>query len=155
VEITLRLVLPPDEISIPMARRISRQALREVGVDGDCGHDIEVALSEACTNVLKHAGLGREYEVLVSINADNCTISVLDTGSGFDAGASPGSEPMGETGRGIELMRALVDSVDFESKPDTGTIVHLRKRLALRHGSLAVGRASTDEPAEGRSQANF
>ena len=139
MQITLGLVLPPDEMSIAVVRRICRHALREVGVDVECGYNIELALSEACTNALKHAGLDQEYEVRLSMDADRCTISVLDTGQGFDAGSSdaPGSHPMAEAGRGIELMRALVDRVTFENKPDAGTVVRLEKDLALRDDSLA------------------
>ena len=36
-----------------------------------------------------------------------------------------------ERGRGIALMRALVDTVSFESQPQAGTIVHLVKTLEL------------------------
>jgi hypothetical protein len=42
-----------------------------------------------------------------------------------------------EEGRGIHLMRALVDKVEFTSRPQTGTVVHLEK--ALRWSDGAVG----------------
>jgi hypothetical protein len=36
----------------------------------------------------------------------------------------------------VELMRALVDNVRFESKPEAGTIVHLEKELTFQDGSV-------------------
>ena len=40
-----------------------------------------------------------------------------------------------ERGRGVSLMRALVDNVRFESRPQAGTIVHLVKTLELEENS--------------------
>jgi serine/threonine-protein kinase RsbW len=136
VEITLGLVLPREEHSIPVARHVCRHALRDVGVEPDCGADIEIALSEACTNALKHAGPGSEYQVHLSIDDGRCAITIADAGRGFD-GRSSRSNPADERGRGIELMEALVDRVKFEVKPETGTIVHLEKKLSFADGSLA------------------
>ena len=127
------LVLPRDGVSIPVARHICQFALKEVGVHPDCIADIEVALTEACTNVLDHSGPGDEYEVHFSMNDDQCVIRVIDAGHGFD-GESLGhtrAELSAEGGRGIELMRALVDKVKFESKAEAGTIVHLEKDLSF------------------------
>ena len=137
MQIALALSLPRDEATIPMARHIARDAMREVGVTADCSSDIEVALTEAASNVVKHSGPGDEYEVRVTLSGQHCMIRVVDTGRGFDAEllASLGSDLSAERGRGMELMHALVDQVTFESKPEAGTIVNLEKRLALRDAS--------------------
>lgn len=139
MQITFTLHLPRDEASVPMVRHICRDALDKLGVDKDCVGDIELAVTEACTNVLDHAhGTGDEYEVRVEADETTCQIRVVDTGAGFDhelAGrdASPTSA---ESGRGIFLMRAVVDDLSFVSQPESGTMVHLVKKLALRPGSL-------------------
>ena len=135
MEIKLELQLPRDEASIPVARHLCRNALRGIGVDGDCGADIEVALSEACTNALKHSGSGAEYKVQVALDERHCVITVVDAGEGFD-GRSARSDPAAERGRGVELMRALVDRVNFNSQAESGTIVRLEKDLAFRDGAL-------------------
>lgn len=138
MEITLGLVLPRDELSIPLVRHVCRRALLEVGVDVDCGDDIEVALSEACTNALEHAGPGHQYEVHLRLDGQRCVITVADTGTGFD-GRSSHPDPAAERGRGLSLMHALVDRVQFESKPESGTVVHLEKEIRFQDGSLAGG----------------
>src|SRR5437764_8282768 len=85
VEIHLTLCLPRDELSIQVARHICRSSLAEVGVERECSSDIEIALTEACTNVLDHSGPGDEYEVQLAIDDNLCTIRVVDAGRGFDA----------------------------------------------------------------------
>lgn len=131
MEVNLGLLLPRDALSIPVARHICRQAMREVGVEEGCVSDVEVALTEACTNVLEHSDPADEYEVQVTIDDRDCVIRVIDTGRGFDSEAvgNRASDVGAEGGRGIALMRALVDRVKFESKPEAGTIVHLQKEL--------------------------
>ena len=130
MQLVLAVCLPRDDYSIPVARHIVRDALREIGVTEDCVNDITVAQSEACTNVVDHSGPGDEYEVRVEISDERCMISVVDTGHGFDSSAAGGgSDPRSERGRGIQLMRALVDEVHFVSDPDSGTAVRLEKAL--------------------------
>lgn len=146
------LLLPRDGLSIPVARHICRFALREVGVSPDSVGDIEVALTEACTNVLDHSGPGDEYEVHFSVDDERCEIRVIDTGHGFDGESlgTGGSDLSAERGRGIELIRALVDNVQFESKKEAGTIVRLVKDLSFVDGSpiarLATGRRQDPPP---------
>jgi serine/threonine-protein kinase RsbW len=138
MQITLALSLPRDESTISITRHIARDALREVGVTPDCSMAIEVALTEAATNVVKHSGPGDEYEVSISVDDDRCAIRVIDTGRGFDHSSLAGvvSDRAAEQGRGMELMRALVDQVTFVSRPEAGTIVHLEKALELSDSSL-------------------
>ena len=62
MELSLVLCLPRDEKTVQVARHIVRHAMREVGVAAECVSDVEVALSEACTNVLVHSGPGDEYD---------------------------------------------------------------------------------------------
>ena len=140
MQILLALCLPRDEGTVPVARHIAANAIREIGVSEDAVHDISVALSEACTNVLKHAGPGDEYEVSIEVEGPQCIIRVVDTGRGFDSrtlglGDADGSA---EQGRGIQLMRALVDAVKFISKPEAGTVVRLEKTLVFDDDSLVA-----------------
>jgi serine/threonine-protein kinase RsbW len=142
VQIILALSLPRDEQTIPVSRHIASSAMSEIGVTEDCTHDIAVAMTEACTNVLKHSGPGDEFEVSLEVDDDQCVIRVVDTGRGFDS-QSLGfdhADTSAEQGRGIELMRALVDTVKFISKPEAGTIVHLEKTLEFEDGSFVRGR---------------
>ena len=131
MEIKLTLALPRDNQSVPVARRVLKSSLQVIGVRPDVVADIELALTEACTNVLDHAGDADEYEVSAGVNGTACVIEVVDRGQGFD-GSTAGladAGPHAEDGRGIQLMRALVDKVTFTSRPAVGTVVHLEKEL--------------------------
>jgi serine/threonine-protein kinase RsbW len=147
VELKLTLALPHDEYSVPVARRILARSLEVLGVDEDVVADIELALTEACTNVLDHAADTDEYEVSAGIDGTVCVIEVIDRGSGFDSSTQglTEAEPSAEDGRGIQLMRALVDEVSFTSRPQTGTVVHLEKQLTWGDGS-AIERLTEDAP---------
>lgn len=103
--------------------------------------DIEVATSEACTNVLKHVeNTSDQYEVQVEVGPEACSIRVVDSGDGFDSDRKTDEASdlsmTAEGGRGIFLMQALVDRLEFVSAPDNGTVVHLLKKLDLEEGSV-------------------
>jgi len=148
VQLALSVCLPRDDYTIPLARHIVRDALRELGVAEDCISDVAIAQSEACTNVVEHSGPGDAYEVKVEIADGRCVISVVDAGRGFDSSRSRGvSDPRSERGRGIQLMRALVDEVHFVSDPESGTAVRLEKDLIFRDDSVV--RRGTAPPRSG------
>ena len=139
MNIVFSLNLPRDEASVPVVRKISREALLGLGVVGGCVGEIEIALSEACTNVLKHVEETNEaYEVTVEVNDKLCEIRVIDAGPGFehDSKGREHAEPSAEGGRGIFLMRAMVDNIEFTSAPETGTVVRLTKQLDLEPDSV-------------------
>jgi serine/threonine-protein kinase RsbW len=147
MEIKLGLALPREELSVPVVRRVLKASLEALGVEREVVHDIGVALSEAVTNVLDHAAHGEEYEVSAGIDGDLCVIEIVDRGAGFDADGlgHEHAEPTAEEGRGIQLMRALVDKVTFTNVPTVGTVVHLEKRLEWTDRS-AIKRLTDDSP---------
>lgn len=128
--INLDLVLPRDNATVPLVRHILRHTLTEFGVTAGCVGDVELAITEAAANVVEHSGGDDEYEIKVSVDEERCEIRVIDAHNGFDPAVAedfPGSEA--ERGRGILLMQALMDSLQFESEPERGTVVHLTKAL--------------------------
>ena len=137
MEIKFTLQLPRDALSVPVVRRVLNSSMQTLGVAEDCLTDIEIALTEACTNVLDHAAAGDEYEVIAGLDDNACVIEVIDTGRGFDAEklGHIDADPSAEEGRGIQLIRALVDKVHFRSRAESGTIVHLEKELQYVDGS--------------------
>jgi serine/threonine-protein kinase RsbW len=150
MEIKLTLALPRDALSVPVARRICADAMRDLGVVDDVCNDIEIALTEACTNVLDHVADGDEYEVAIGIDDRLCVIEVVDTGRGFDpATLDPAMVDLtAEQGRGVQIMRAVVDRVTFTSRPEKGTVVHLEKQLVLADGSPIQVLTEGHEPME-------
>jgi serine/threonine-protein kinase RsbW len=142
MELSLALTLPRDEQTVPMARHIVRNAMEQVRVEETCIYDIELALSEACTNVLLHSGPGDQYLVRLDLEDRFGVIRVIDVGHGFDSVRSRAADPRleSERGRGVGLMQALVDRVDFTSRAEAGTIVTLEKVLTYADETLLAGR---------------
>jgi serine/threonine-protein kinase RsbW len=138
VEIRYSLRLPRDVVTVPLVRTICRDAMHRLGVTTDCQGDVALALTEACANVVQHAMGDSDYEVLIDFCGDLCHIRVLDKGSGIDIRDTSRTETVldQDNGRGIVLMRLLVDRLAFESRPEDGTVVHLQKRLELQEGAL-------------------
>jgi serine/threonine-protein kinase RsbW len=121
----------------------------------DIRADIALALTEACANVIQHAGPGEEYEVQVSARNQRCVIEVVNAGSKDGAPAPDGSiasifqpspsqgreRPAGsaltedpvsaiaEHGRGLKIIDAVADNLVLTSTEPMGTTVHFEKKL--------------------------
>ena len=147
MEIKLTLALPRDELSVPVVRRVLKSSMQTLGVEDDVIGDIELALTEAVTNVLDHAEQGEEYEVSAGINGDLCVIEVIDRGSGFESGdlGHGDAHADAEDGRGIQIMRALVDRVTFDNVERVGTVVHLEKKLTWQQDAV-IKKLTDDHP---------
>jgi serine/threonine-protein kinase RsbW len=93
--------------------------------------DVEIALREALANAIihgNHEDHTKHVHVTCRCEPDEVSIAVKDEGSGFDITTVPdptARENIGSVhGRGIHLMRALMDEVRFE---EGGVVVHMRK----------------------------
>jgi serine/threonine-protein kinase RsbW len=142
MELTLTLCLPRDAASVPLARTVASDVLRTVGFVRDEIHDVELALSEACGNVIRHSHVGDAYEVHLKVRGDVVSIDVEDKGPGFPdrmiSGADDEAGGDAEAGRGILLMRALVDELRFERADGDGSIVRMVRTLHPEAGSPAA-----------------
>jgi len=102
--------------------------------------EIELALSEALANAIIHGNQEdpskRVYVTCRCSRDGDVSITVQDEGQGFKTDTLPNptfpENRLGGTGRGVYLMEALMDEVCFEQR---GTVVHMRKKFALRSGA--------------------
>ena len=131
MRVQIALSLPREEISVPLTRHVVSAALLTAGVEPACVHEVEVALTEACTNAVKHAVEGVTYEVMVGISDELVAIDVIDSGSGFGQrkNSTNGVDPLANDGRGINLINALSDLAIFDSVEGEGGSVHLTMGL--------------------------
>lgn len=132
MRMSVRLNLPREVDSVPAVRRLLRCALSVLHVDRDSGTDLEIALTEACANVIKHATGADKFEVHLDVAEDRCAIDVLDNGLGFDTGRADAGAPdrSSEHGRGLLLIKALAENVRMHSTPRTGSLIHFEKSFA-------------------------
>jgi serine/threonine-protein kinase RsbW len=170
VEIKMVLYLPRDAASVPVSRQVLNGCLETLGVTPDTRTDIALALSEACANVIQHAGPGDEYEVLASARNGRCVIEVVNTGAPGKSGKSGadgtgGGErvagggrpfvppdgpvsPTAEHGRGLKIIDAVVDNVRLIGNDGDGTTtVHFEKALEWVPGAAGEHLFSADGTA--------
>lgn len=77
------LVFERELLSVPVMRRVLGDTLREIGVSEDCLADILLAATEACTNVVLHAGRSAPaYTVAATVDRAGCRVEVTDAGGG-------------------------------------------------------------------------
>jgi serine/threonine-protein kinase RsbW len=105
--------------------------IRECGSVPEGESDVEIALREALANAIihgNHENPRKHVHVRCRCKPDEVTIAVKDEGRGFDVNkvADPTApENRGSVhGRGIYLMKALMDEVYFE---EGGVVVRMRK----------------------------
>jgi serine/threonine-protein kinase RsbW len=131
----LRNTLTSDvDIISPFIDQLMSFISRFQGADGN-NFEIELALREALVNAIVH-GNQNDPRKRVYVNC-RCTtdgqvsITVEDEGNGFGHDTVPDpTSPENQQrtrGRGIYLIRTLMDEVDFEQG---GSIVHMRKRAS-------------------------
>lgn len=127
--VKLELSLPTEARYVGTMRGVANVVMSDLGVPPAASGDIELAVGEACANAVRHSDV-TEYIVRLEVGDQGCEVEVIDLGEGFEPEQGP-SSPGGyeETGRGIPLMHALVDELEFAREGD-GTHVRLRKRWA-------------------------
>jgi serine/threonine-protein kinase RsbW len=134
VEIKIVLFLPRDAASVPVSRQLLDGCLEILGVAPDTRTDIALALSEACANVIQHAGPADEYEVQARVTDGRCIIEVVNAGNGPPP-ILPADAPVpatAEHGRGLQIMDAVVDDLRLTGNGLDGTTVHFEKILRWR-----------------------
>lgn len=144
-QIELQLTLPRDARYVGVLRRVAASLLRGLDVPVESVDDVAVALSEACGNVIRHAEGTDEYGVRLSVDADRCSIEVCDLGPGFaeetmaEDAASLDEVAAAEDGRGLPLLQALMDDLEFVREEDTTTV-----RLIKQWDAVGLERGAVD-----------
>jgi serine/threonine-protein kinase RsbW len=96
--------------------------------------DLKLALTEACSNSVRHAyEEGREgvVDVRYDLGDDRISVEVTDDGSGFDpAVLKRAQEELDEGGLGIAIIRAVTDELEIGVRPEGGSRLRFTKFLA-------------------------
>lgn len=125
--VRVELTLPRDASFVTVMRNLANSLLVDLQVPSHAISDVQVAVSEACANVVRHAEGAFDYSVSLAIGPEGCEIEVADLGPGFATTApGAGTDVDAEDGRGLLLMRALMDDLEFIRRDET-TRVRLTK----------------------------
>ncbi|MFQ5674785.1 MAG: ATP-binding protein [bacterium] len=133
-----QLKIPSQSDNLSIIREVVAKVAAQVGFDSDEASKIELAVDEACTNVIKHAYDNNSNQMIdLSIKFDDkqLIIIVADRGKGFkpeDIKLPDLNEAIKEGkrgGLGICLIRTLMDKVDFKIKPGSKNQVKMIKYI--------------------------
>jgi anti-sigma regulatory factor (Ser/Thr protein kinase) len=134
-EPTRELVLPNETARLRQVRRFVSEFLSDLRAPVDVTSEVVLAVSEAAANACKYGRtpMGRsEIRVRCAVQGQDIAVTVADDGQGFDPESHGGNglpDRFASGGRGLFLMRELMDDVRFECT-DQGTAVTLTRRLA-------------------------
>lgn len=126
-----KTTLPVDRDNLSAARTRITDLARRLNFDADTIFDITLAAGEALGNAWDHTS-GDGVFATVAGYFDRLVVEVVDSGKGFCEKDVPTCHCCtDERGRGLALMRLLVDSVSIDARPSGhGTVVRLTKLLA-------------------------
>jgi serine/threonine-protein kinase RsbW len=136
--IDIEITVPNQTRYLSLIGRIGENMAHELGAYPiDCealGHSLNVVLTEALVNAIKHANAAdpdKEVHICISVCDQDLQIRVYDNGQGFDLNLVPCSscpDPLSEQGRGIFIIRSLMDSVEYK-RANGGNVLEMKKRL--------------------------
>ncbi len=127
---TVEIRVPGKQEYVPIVRSFVTNFARRAALSRSAVEDVQVAISEACANVVRHAYVDRaSQDMVVRCSAENgcLTVEVIDSGRGFDGHIGWKSGADRSIGFGILLMRNLMDQMYMNTLPDGGTVVRMVK----------------------------
>jgi anti-sigma regulatory factor (Ser/Thr protein kinase) len=138
------LTIPSDLRLLSLARAFVEAVCQVAGLDEALTHQIVMAADEATNNVIRHAHQGNPdapIHIQCFLGPDRIEIRLQDEGEPFDLSAVPHLDPaeLRVGGRGVFLMRTLMDELTCEPRGARGNTLRMVKRY----------RASLERPVGG------
>lgn len=129
----IELRVPSKAEYVSIVRAFVTDLSRRLGLCTSSVEDVQVAVSEACTNVVLHAysdaDHGSELVVRCGVKNGRLTVEIADSGQGFaNAVGKPKYSRDRDGGFGLVLIRNLMENVSLDSSPDQGTVVRMSKQ---------------------------
>jgi serine/threonine-protein kinase RsbW len=118
----VRLTIPAKPEYITLSRLALAGLSRVRAFPEDTLADLKLALTEACSNSVRHAYAGDVGHVEISFELldDRLIVEVADDGAGFEPADSDrnGDEELSEGGLGIAIIRSIADEVEIGGGPE-------------------------------------
>jgi serine/threonine-protein kinase RsbW len=136
------LTIPSDLRLLSLARAFVSAFCDSAGLDEPTTNGIVLACDEATNNVMRHAHLDHpdaQVQLQCRMCHDHIEILIHDEGQPFDLATVPHLDP-GELrvgGRGVFLMRAIMDELSCQPRGERGNTLRMVKRRAPRADSTA------------------
>src|SRR5215475_14302946 len=138
VERTFQLHVPSSTENLSMIREFVGRVGERAGMDSAELTKLELAVDEACANVIEHAygsDNTREVTVKAVLDAECVQIEIVDTGRGFDpaqveqVNLDQLINQRKSGGLGMRLIRSLMDEVQYQIVPGQKNELRMVKKL--------------------------
>ena len=138
IERRFMLRVPSSTENLALIREFVGSAALQAGFNSSEIAKLELAVDEACANVIEHAyghDITKEVIVRATLDDETLCIDVEDTGNGFDPSVVNQEEleqlisKRKTGGLGMRLMKTLMDEVRYEIEPGKKNALHMMKRL--------------------------
>ncbi|HEY7562085.1 MAG TPA: ATP-binding protein [Gaiellaceae bacterium] len=128
------LIIPAKAEYIALGRLALVGILRPLAIEPEIVADIKLALTEACTNSIRHAyadGRTGEVEIRYALGEGLLEVEISDEGDGFDLGLlDAATDELDEGGLGIAIISAVTDDLRVEARPNgAGSSLRFTKHL--------------------------
>jgi serine/threonine-protein kinase RsbW len=130
----LTLTVPSDLRLLGVVRGFVQAVCQYAGFDRATTDAVVLATHEAANNVIRHAHHDTpdaQLQIQCHLGGDRIEVRLLDEGAPFDLASVPHLHP-GELrigGRGVYLMRTLMDELCCEPRGDRGNLLRMVKRI--------------------------
>jgi len=116
----VRLTIPARAEYVLLGRLALSGVTRMRALDDETINDLKLAVTEACTNSVRHAyrGNGGIVDILYELHDDRLVVEVSDDGAGFDPNELVEAGELTEGGLGIAIIRAVVDEFEVGERQD-------------------------------------
>lgn len=133
----LTLTLPSDLRVLSVAAAFIEAVCHAARLDEESSDAIVLAAHEAISNVIRHAHRDlpdARVEIQCFLQRDQVEIHILDEGNPFDLGAVPDLDPaeLRIGGRGVYLMRSLMNELSCQPRAQRGNILRMVKYCCPR-----------------------
>jgi serine/threonine-protein kinase RsbW len=127
------LTISSDLRLLALVRAFIEGFCQVAGCDARTTDAVVMATDEAVNNVMRHAHCGHPeatVQIQCVVHADSIEVCILDEGAPFDLASVPHLDPaeLRIGGRGVFLMRTLMDELSCQPRGDRGNLLRMVKR---------------------------
>lgn len=136
-KVEVDIIIPNQTRYLGLIGRIGEDLVHSLGrYTGDrekLAYHLNLVLTEAITNAICHANQNdpnKQIQIQIAVTNDTLNIKVYDDGDGFDLAGLTKCEmhETDECGRGIHIIRRLMDQVDYR-KCQKRNVLEMTKKL--------------------------
>ena len=125
----IKMTLPTDPKLISVIRMTASSIANHIGFNIEEIEDVKIAVSEACTNVIKYSNVDT-FDLYFSSGEDFIEVQVEDEGAGCNP--SQIKDPLFDENRScgerrVYIIETLMADVEVVSQEENGTIIYMKK----------------------------